>query len=128
MKTTLGDSGLGRAPVIEVETKKITSSFRNDFETPLKHRSHCRQPTDSDHIPVMCKFQIKLKKLRKAKANPKFEMDFLKSDEKLRAKISKAVHNKYETLNNISEVEESVSEMKNSLNEVIEKNVPKKKD
>ncbi|GFO39978.1 craniofacial development protein 2-like [Plakobranchus ocellatus] len=26
----------------------------------------------SDHIPVICTFQIKLNKLRKAKANPKF--------------------------------------------------------
>ncbi|GFN85033.1 craniofacial development protein 2-like protein [Plakobranchus ocellatus] len=53
---------------------------------------------DSDHIPIMCKFQISLKKLRKAKANPKFQMNLLKSDEKLRGKIAKAVHNKYETL------------------------------
>ncbi|GFO16576.1 craniofacial development protein 2-like [Plakobranchus ocellatus] len=81
---------------------------------------------DSDHIPVMCKFQIVLEKLRKAKANPKFQMDLLKSDEKLKDKIDVAVHNKYETLKNISEVEELWSEMKNSLNEVIEKNVPKK--
>ncbi|GFO26329.1 craniofacial development protein 2-like protein [Plakobranchus ocellatus] len=43
---------------------------------------------DSDHIPVMCKFQIKLKKLKKANANPKFQMDVLKSDEKLRDKIA----------------------------------------
>ncbi|GFN74731.1 craniofacial development protein 2 [Plakobranchus ocellatus] len=81
---------------------------------------------DSDHIPVMCKFQIILKKLTKGNANPKFQMDSLKSDEKLKDKIAVAVHNKYETLKNISEVEELGSEMKNSLNEVIDKNVPKK--
>ncbi|GFO36830.1 craniofacial development protein 2-like protein [Plakobranchus ocellatus] len=61
---------------------------------------------DSDHIPVMCTFQTKLKKLRKAKANPTFQIDLLKSYEKLRDKIAIAVHNKHETLNNISEVEE----------------------
>ncbi|GFN88481.1 RNA-directed DNA polymerase from mobile element jockey-like [Plakobranchus ocellatus] len=53
-------------------------------------------------------------------------MDLLKSDEKLKDKIAVAVHNKYETLKNISEVEELWSEMKNSLNEAIEKNIPKK--
>ncbi|GFN82984.1 craniofacial development protein 2-like protein [Plakobranchus ocellatus] len=82
---------------------------------------------DSDHFPVMCKFQIILKKLRKANANPKFQMDLLKSDEKLKDKIAIAVHNKYETLKNISEVEELWSEMKNSHNGVIEKNIHKKR-
>ncbi|GFO48135.1 craniofacial development protein 2-like [Plakobranchus ocellatus] len=40
-----GDSGLGRAPEIEVETKQITSSFRKYSETLSKHRSHCLEPT-----------------------------------------------------------------------------------
>ncbi|GFO27458.1 craniofacial development protein 2 [Plakobranchus ocellatus] len=61
---------------------------------------------DSDHIPVMCKFQIILKKLRKANANPKFQKDLIKYDEKLKEKTAVALHNKYETLKNISEVEE----------------------
>ncbi|GFO06352.1 craniofacial development protein 2-like [Plakobranchus ocellatus] len=45
IKITLGDSGPGRAPVIEVETKKIISSFRNDSKTPSKHTIHCPEPT-----------------------------------------------------------------------------------
>ncbi|GFN91445.1 endonuclease-reverse transcriptase [Plakobranchus ocellatus] len=81
---------------------------------------------DSDHILVMCTFQLKREKLRKAMANPKFQMDLIKSDEKLRDKIAIAVHNNYETLNNMSKVEELWSEIKNSLNKVIEKNVPRK--
>ncbi|GFN78328.1 hypothetical protein PoB_000483400 [Plakobranchus ocellatus] len=44
IKTTLGDSGLVRAPEIEEETKYITSSFRNNSKTPSKHRSHCQEP------------------------------------------------------------------------------------
>ncbi|GFN73706.1 craniofacial development protein 2 [Plakobranchus ocellatus] len=91
----------------------IQERFRNAVKTSTSLQG---ADCDSDHIPVMCKFQIKLKKLRKAKANPKFHFDLLKSDEKLRYKI----------LKNISEVEELWSEMKNSLNEVIEENVPKK--
>ncbi|GFN81032.1 craniofacial development protein 2-like protein [Plakobranchus ocellatus] len=101
----------------------IQKRFRNAVKTS---KSLPVADCDSDHIPVMCKFQIILKKLRKANANSKFQMDLLKSDEKLKDKIAVAVHNKYETLKNISEVEELWSEMKNSLNEVIEKNVPKK--
>ncbi|GFO17936.1 RNA-directed DNA polymerase from mobile element jockey [Plakobranchus ocellatus] len=81
----------------------IQKRFRNAVKTSmLLPGANC----DSDHIPLMCKFQIIPKKLRKAKANPKFPMHLLKSDEKLKDKIAVAVHNKYETLENISEVEE----------------------
>ncbi|GFO24830.1 craniofacial development protein 2-like protein [Plakobranchus ocellatus] len=73
----------------------IQKRFRNTIKT---WKSLPGSDCDLDHIPVMCKFQIKLKKIRKAKANPKFHMDLLKSDEKLKDKITVAVHNKYETL------------------------------
>ncbi|GFO49382.1 craniofacial development protein 2-like [Plakobranchus ocellatus] len=91
-KTILGDSGLGRAPEIEVETKKITASFRRFRNAVKTSKSLPGADCDSDHIPVMCKIQIILKKLRKAKTNPKFQMELLKSDEKLK--------DKYETLKN----------------------------
>ncbi|GFO33492.1 craniofacial development protein 2-like [Plakobranchus ocellatus] len=94
----------------------IQKRFRNAVKTS---KSLPGADCDSDHIPVMFKFQIILKKLRKANANSKFQMALLKSDDK----IAVAVHNKYETQKNISEV---WSEMINSLNEVTEKNVPKK--
>ncbi|GFO43223.1 craniofacial development protein 2-like protein [Plakobranchus ocellatus] len=80
-QNTLGDNGLGRAPDIVKTSKSLPGA-----------------DCDSDNIPVMCKFQIKLKKLRKANANPKFQMDLLESDEKLKDKIAVAVHTKYETL------------------------------
>ncbi|GFO17844.1 craniofacial development protein 2-like protein [Plakobranchus ocellatus] len=101
----------------------IQKRFRNPIKTS---KSMPGAACDSDHIPVMCKIQIIHKKLRKAKANAKFQMDLLKFNEKLKDKIAVAMHNKYETLKNISEVEELWSEMKNSLNEVKEKNFPKK--
>ncbi|GFO12658.1 craniofacial development protein 2-like protein [Plakobranchus ocellatus] len=96
----------------------IQKRFRNTIKTS---KSLPGADCDSDHILVMCTFKIILKKLRKAKAYPKFQMDLLKSDEKLKDKIAIAVHNKYETLKNISKVEELWSEMKNSLYEITEK-------
>ncbi|GFO08880.1 hypothetical protein PoB_003538500 [Plakobranchus ocellatus] len=100
IKTTLGDNGLGRP---RCRNKiLIQKRFRNAVKTS---KSLPRGDCDSHHIPVMCKLQIILKKLRKEKANPKFQMDLLNSDEKPRDEIAVAVHNKYETLN-ISEVEE----------------------
>ncbi|GFO27583.1 hypothetical protein PoB_005408800 [Plakobranchus ocellatus] len=83
IKTNLGDIGLGGAPEIEAETKKITSSFRNDSENAVKtSKSLLGTDCDSDDIPIMCKFEIKFKTPRKAKDNPKFKMDLLKSDNK----------------------------------------------
>ncbi|GFO11040.1 craniofacial development protein 2-like protein [Plakobranchus ocellatus] len=62
----------------------IQKRFRNAVKTS---KSLPGADSDSDHILVMCKFQIKLKKLREAKANPKIQMDLLKSDEKLKTKL-----------------------------------------
>ncbi|GFN91553.1 craniofacial development protein 2 [Plakobranchus ocellatus] len=64
----------------------IQKRFRNAVKTS---KSLPEADSDSDHVPVMCKFQIILKKLREAKANPKFQMDLPKSDEKLEGKIFK---------------------------------------
>ncbi|GFO01751.1 gametocyte-specific factor 1 [Plakobranchus ocellatus] len=74
----------------------IQKRFRNAVKTS---KSLPGADCDSNDIPLMCK-------LRMAKANLKFQTDLLKSDEKLRDKIAIAVHNRNETLNNISEVEE----------------------
>ncbi|GFO40606.1 craniofacial development protein 2-like protein [Plakobranchus ocellatus] len=79
----------------KIDYTLIQKRFRNAVKTS---KSLLGADCDSDHIPVMRKFQIKLKKLRKANANPKFRMDLLKSDEKLKDKTAVAVHNKYETL------------------------------
>ncbi|GFO30555.1 craniofacial development protein 2-like protein [Plakobranchus ocellatus] len=72
----------------------IQKRFRNAVKTS---KSLPGADCDSNHIPIMCKFQIILEKLRKSKANPKFQMDLLKSAEKLKEKIAVALHNKYET-------------------------------
>ncbi|GFO06922.1 craniofacial development protein 2-like protein [Plakobranchus ocellatus] len=77
----------------------IQKRFRNAVKTS---KSLAGANCDSGHIIVMCKFQIILKKLRKANANPKFQMDLLKSDEKLKGKIAVAVFNKYETLKDLN--------------------------
>ncbi|GFO18939.1 craniofacial development protein 2-like [Plakobranchus ocellatus] len=45
IKTILGDSGLGRAPVTEVETKQIIFSLRNYSRNAVKTSKSPREPT-----------------------------------------------------------------------------------
>ncbi|GFO43131.1 hypothetical protein PoB_006963600 [Plakobranchus ocellatus] len=95
---------------------------------PSKYQNHCQEQIVIQiifsHVQVTCK--TKGGNLKKVKANLKFQMDLLKSYEKSRDEFAVAVHNKHETLDNISEIEALWSEMKKSRNEFIEKHVPKK--
>ena len=81
---------------------------------------------DSDHIPVMCNFKIKLRKLKRAKNQPKFLIELLKADEQLKDQINVTIRNRYDALSNITEVEELWSKMKESIHEAMEDIIPKK--
>ena len=100
----------------------IHKRFRNAVKTS---KSLPGADCNSDHVPVMCKLQIKLKKCKKTKTHPKFQIDLLE-DEKLKDKITVDVKNKYESLNKITEAEELWTKMKETLSEVIEEHIPKK--
>ncbi|GFO10793.1 hypothetical protein PoB_003729800 [Plakobranchus ocellatus] len=76
---------------------KAQKKIRNAIKTS---KSLPRADYDSTNIPDVCLFEMKFKK---SKANPKLQMDPLKSDGKLGDTIAVAVQNKYETPNNISE-------------------------
>ena len=101
----------------------VQKRYRNAVKTS---KSLPGADCDSDHIPVMCKFELKLKRVKKTKAHPKFQMDLLRSDTNLREQISVAIQNRYEVLSNITEVEELWLKMKESLKEVMEEHIPKK--
>ena len=55
----------------------VQDRFRNAIKTS---KSMPGADCDSDHVPVMCKLQVKLKKIRKPKAHSKFQVELLKSD------------------------------------------------
>ena len=58
---------------------------------------------DSDHVPVMCKLQVKLKKIRKPKAHSKFQVKLLKSDQEIKEQFSIDIKNKFALLDSITE-------------------------
>ena len=80
----------------------------------------------SDHVPVVCKMKVKLRKLKKAKLSPKFQVEFLKTNDEMRSKFRIDVRNRFEALESITETEELWDRMKNSINEAMIENIPKK--
>ena len=81
---------------------------------------------DSDHVPVMCKLQVKLKKIRKPKAHSKFQVELLKSDQEIKEQFSIDIKNKFALLDSITEAETIWANIKDLINEVMETKIPKK--
>ncbi|KAG1673509.1 Craniofacial development protein 2 [Nymphon striatum] len=100
----------------------IQKRFRNAIKSS---KSLPGADCDTDHVPVRCTFQIKLKILKKPKNNPKYQINLLKSDKKLKDQFYVAVKNKFETLESITEAEELWNKMKDLLNDSIKENIPK---
>ena len=80
----------------------------------------------SDHNPVACRMQVKLKILRKAKATPKFQLDTLRKDDVLRKQYAVAVQNKFQILEQVMTVEEKWSQLKECIQDACKEHVPKR--
>ena len=83
---------------------------------------------DSDHIPVISKMRINLKRLKKGKYQPKFEVGFLKTNKDLKEKFVIEVKNKFQLLEveDLTDTDELWNGIKTSLNEAIQENIPQK--
>ena len=81
---------------------------------------------DSDHVPVMCKMRISLKRLRKGRYQPKFEVGFLKTNKDLKEKFVIEVKNKFQLLEDLNDTDELWNGIKTSINETIQENIPQK--
>ena len=77
-----------------------------------------------DHVPVMCKFQVMLRKLMKPKAQPKFQLDLLKTNQELKAQFSVDARNRFHGLASFTEAEEIFKEMRDSINAAMEGSIP----
>ena len=101
----------------------IQKRFRNAVKSS---KSMPGADCDSDHVPVMCKMHIKLKKQKKSKYQPKFHIDLLKTDEELKGRFTLEVSNRFQALENITEAEELWRKMKDSINQVMSESIPPK--
>ena len=62
----------------------IQKRFRNSVKSA---KTMPGADCDSDHVPVLCEVQIKLKQLKKTR-QPKYDFDFLKTDKDIKSKFS----------------------------------------
>ena len=101
----------------------VQKRFRNAIKTA---KALPGADCGSDHNPVMCEMKIRLKKLKRPKLVPKYEIGFLKTNEQMRNNFVIDVKNRFEVLGEINEAEELFNTMKNSIYEAIEENIPEK--
>ena len=70
--------------------------------------------------------RISLKRLRKARYQPKFEVGFLKTNKDLKEKVVIEVKNKFQLLEDLNDTDELWNGIKTSINETIQENIPQK--
>ena len=64
---------------------------------------------NSDHNPVLCRMQIKLKCFEKSKSGPKYQLDMLRNDQNIKSQFSISVQNKFEMLREVTSAEEKLN-------------------
>ena len=78
----------------QIDYRTIGSRFRN----AIKHKkTYPSADSGSDHTPVVCAIQIKLRKLRKLKATKKLNLTVLKTNS-VQQRFKIEVQNRYEEL------------------------------
>ncbi|GFR73217.1 craniofacial development protein 2-like [Elysia marginata] len=80
----------------------------------------------SDHVLLMGKIRVKLRKQKKTKPNIRLNLDLLTSDTDLYQKYNLKVKNKFEAFEEIEEVEELWQQLKRSTTEAAEEEIPTK--
>ena len=61
---------------------------------------------DSNHVPVVCKVQVKVKKLKKSKYLPKFQINLVKTNQELKEHLLVYMSNEFQALEHVAEAVE----------------------
>lgn len=77
----------------------------------------------SDHVPVIRKMKLRLKRLKKAKTSPKLQLNMLENDE-LRERYNISVRNRFSELEKLTTVEEKWGLIKESITESAKEHIP----
>ena len=92
----------------------ISGRFKNVL---LSAKSYPGADCYSDHALLLAKFTIKLKKNKKKPMNTKLNLAILRSDQDIRQKYALSVKSKFQSLNELEEVEHQWANFKQAINE-----------
>ncbi|GFO29117.1 craniofacial development protein 2-like [Plakobranchus ocellatus] len=92
----------------------ISKRYRNAL---LLAKTYPSADCYSDHVPVVGKFKLKLKKNSKPFTNIKFDLAILKTNQTIREKYQISVQNKFEALGDAEEIEQQWENFKSAIKE-----------
>ncbi|GFO05200.1 craniofacial development protein 2-like protein [Plakobranchus ocellatus] len=98
----------------QIDYMMISKRYRNAL---LLAKTYPSADCYSDHVPVVGKFKLKLKKNNKPFINIKFDLAILKTNQTIREKYQISVHNKLEALGDAEEVEQQWENFKSAIME-----------
>ena len=99
----------------------IQQRFRNSI---LSCKSMPGADCGSDHNPVIATMRLKLKKLKKAKRTAKLQINLLQSDHDIKEAYKISIQNRFEALDQLTEVEEMWEMMKDNISEAAKEHIP----
>ena len=103
----------------------VPQRFRNSI---ISSKAYPGADCDSDHAPVISEIRVKLKRLRKPKKNPRFQVHLLKTDTDMQEKFRIMVQNRFEALSESNEITRSEilwEQLRSSIMESAEEVIPK---
>ncbi|GFO06939.1 endonuclease-reverse transcriptase [Plakobranchus ocellatus] len=108
----------------QIDYMMISKRYRNAL---LLAKTYPSADCYSDHVPVVGKFKLKLKKNSKPFTNIKFDLAILKTNQTIREKYQISVQNKFEALGDAEEVEQQWENFKSAIMEAATDVIPKVK-
>ncbi|GFN98319.1 craniofacial development protein 2-like [Plakobranchus ocellatus] len=108
----------------QIDCMMISKRYRNAL---LLAKTYPSADCYSDHVPVVGKFKLKLKKNSKPFTNIKFDLAILKTNQTIRGKNQISVQNKFEALGDAEEVEQQWKNFKSAIMEAATEVIPKVK-
>ena len=81
----------------------VQKRFRNAIKTA---KALPGADCGSDHNPVMCDMKIRLKKLKRSKIEPKYQIEYLKTNDQMKNKFVIDIKNRFAALGDITESKE----------------------
>ncbi|GFN84639.1 craniofacial development protein 2-like protein [Plakobranchus ocellatus] len=104
----------------QIDYMMISKRYRNAL---LLAKTYPSTDCYSDHVPVVGKFKLKLKKNSKPFTNIKFDLAILKTNQTIREKYQISVQNKFEALGDAEEVEQQWENFKSVIMEAATENI-----